>query len=135
MSTIPTGERVAYGIMAIIVVGMLIPLLWFPPSPPPTTPDERQQVILAATPVVDAIRQFKQDTGKAPNTLSTLVPKYLARLPEPPAGIISGKEYLYAIELQTWYLGIPLRGEHNGMITYSYKFEKDGSWTYFPSIP
>lgn len=51
---------------------------------PPGADDEGKTLVAAATPVLEAIKQYMDDTARPPKNLQVLVPKYLPKVPDAP---------------------------------------------------
>lgn len=139
-----------------LVLGVLTALLaygavWatfggFAHAGPPISASSRREVLRGSEPVVDAIRHYKKDNRYPPQALTELVPRYLPRLPRPPVAICRGSDYLYKAEAKQWSIGVPVRDERDGVLTYSstgkyppgkpgMSVERIGDWAYYHGNP
>lgn len=110
------------------------------------SPKDQQTVCLVASPVIKAIQAYKTDHARPPESLTALVPKYLPNVPKPPTPFSQAHDYLYTVEPSQWRLGVPLRGEKDGILTYSSlgdypagkpgtTVERVGAWAYYHGNP
>lgn len=112
----------------------------------PISSADRAIVLRSTLPVIEAIRRYQTDNTHPPATLAELVPKYLPRVPQPPMNICRGHDYLYAVEVKQWRIGVPVRDERDGVLTYSssgdyppgkpgMSVERIGEWAYYHGNP
>ncbi|MBC8138670.1 MAG: hypothetical protein H8F28_22550 [Fibrella sp.] len=112
----------------------------------PIPASDRERLIQSTMPVVRAIRTYEEATRHPPATLADLVPRYLPRVPQPPPALCSGGDYLYAVESKRWRIGVAVRDERDGVLTYSstgnyppgkpgVSVERVGDWAYYHGNP
>ncbi len=132
------------------LVALLFFAVWetfgrFRGSGAPVSVSDQQEIIRTTLPVIRAIRAYEGANKRPPTSLADLVPRYLTRVPTPP-DVSSGRDYLYGIEPNHWSIGVPVRDERDGVLTYSsngkyppgkpgMSVERIGDWAYYHGNP
>lgn len=142
------NRNLAVGVGAALLVYGAVWLTFggFQYSDNPLPPSERGLVLESAAPVIRAIRAFEADHKRPPRVLGDLVPHYLPQVPRLPSPPSTGRDYLYAVEPKQWRIGIPVRDERDGVLTYSsirdyppgkpgMPVERLGAWAYYRGNP
>lgn len=112
----------------------------------PISDTDRTKILRSTEPILRAIRRYEAENGHPPATLADLVPRYLSRDAPPLDPIFSGRDYLYKTESGQWSIGVPVRDERDGVLTYSSKgqyppgkpgvsVERVGAWAYYHGNP
>jgi len=88
---------------------------------PPGADSEGQRMLAAATPVLDAIAKYMDDTARPPKSLNVLVPKYLPSIPDTPKIDLNLKENVLTFKY------IQSASHHNEVICTAFMGETEWS--------